>query len=97
MDWSWLDWAAVALLGGVVGASELISRYKDDPWAAIKSWPASFYVAINSAASFGTLGLIRANGWFSSSHWSQILMAGVSAMTFFRSSLFIVRARGRAF
>jgi hypothetical protein len=31
MNWTWLDWAAVALLGGVVGASELISRYKDEP------------------------------------------------------------------
>ncbi len=29
MDWSWLDWAAVAALEGIVGASELISRYKD--------------------------------------------------------------------
>jgi hypothetical protein len=33
MDWLWLDWAAVAALGGLVGASELISRYKDDPMA----------------------------------------------------------------
>jgi hypothetical protein len=31
MDSSWLDWAAVALLGGVVGASELVSRYKVGP------------------------------------------------------------------
>ena len=64
MDWSWLDWAAVAVLGGVVGSSELISRYKDDPWAAIKSWPAIFYIAINCVASVGALGLIHANGWF---------------------------------
>jgi len=32
MDWTSLDWAAAAVLGGVVGASELISRYKDDTW-----------------------------------------------------------------
>ena len=95
MDWSWLDWAAVALLGGVVGASELISRYKDNPWAAIRSWPAIFYIVINSAASAGALGLIHANGWFGSSHWTQILMAGVSAMAFFRTSLFVVRAGDR--
>jgi hypothetical protein len=95
MDWSWPDWAAVALLGGVVGASELISRYKDDPAASIKSWPAIFYIAINSAASIGALGLIHANGWFTTSRWAQILMAGVSAMAFFRSSLFVVRAGDR--
>jgi hypothetical protein len=95
MDWSWLDWAAVAVLGGVVGASELISRYKDSPGAAIKTWPAIFYIAINSAASAGALGLIQANEWFGPSRWKQILMAGVSAMAFFRTSLFVVRAGDR--
>jgi hypothetical protein len=95
MDWSWLDWVAVALSGGVVGASELISRYKDDPFAAIKTWPAIFYIAINSIASLGALGLIHAGKWFETSHWTQILMAGVSAMAFFRTSLFVVRAGDR--
>ena len=64
MDLNWLDWPAVALLGGIVGASELISRYKDDPGAAIKSWPAIFYIAINAAASVAALGLILSAGWF---------------------------------
>ena len=95
MDWNWLDWPAVAALGGVVGASELISRYKDDPGAAIRTWPAILYIAINSGASVGALGLIHANGWFSGSPWTQILMAGVSAMAFFRTSLFVVRAGDR--
>jgi hypothetical protein len=95
MDWRWLDWAVAAALGGVVGASELISRYKDDPGAALKSWPAAFYIAINTAASAGALGLIRANGWFGTSRWTQILMAGISAMAFFRTSLFVVRAGDR--
>jgi len=83
----------VALLGGVVGASELISRYKDDPSAALRSWPAIIYIAINSTASAGALGLIHANGWFGMSRWTQILVAGVSAMAFFRTSLF--RGAGR--
>ena len=95
MNWTWLDWVAVALLGGVVGASELLSRYKDDPWAAVRSWPARFYIAINGAASVGALGLIHANGWFGPNRWTQILMAGVSAMAFFRTSLFVVRAGDR--
>jgi hypothetical protein len=95
MDWSWLDWAAVAVLGGVIGASELISRYKDAPGAAIKSWPAILYISINSVASVSALGLARVNGWFGASRWTQILMAGVSAMAFFRTSLFVVRAGDR--
>jgi hypothetical protein len=95
MNWGWLDWVAVALIGGIVGTSELISRYKDDPWAAIRSWPARFYIGVNCAASMGALGLIHANGWFGPTRWTQILMAGVSAMAFFRTSLFVVRAGDR--
>jgi hypothetical protein len=59
MDLNWLDWAAVAALGAAVGASELVSRYKDDPGAAIKSWPAFVYIAINAAASVAAFGPIH--------------------------------------
>src|SRR5260370_23934615 len=95
MDLIRLDWTVVAVVGGVVGASELISRYKDNPWAAIKNWPAIFYIAINCAASVGALGLIHAYGWFGQSRWTQILMAGGSAPAFLRGSPFVVRGGGR--
>jgi len=62
MNANWLDWVAVAVIGGVVGVSELISRYKDDPWLH-QSWPAAFYLAINSAASVGALLLMPTVGW----------------------------------
>src|SRR5579859_4136781 len=91
----WLDWAAVAVLGGVVGSSELISRYKDNAKETLGSWPAIFYIVINSVASVAALGLVRTNGWFTQSRWTQILMAGISAMAFFRTSLFVVRAGDR--
>jgi len=91
MDSTLPDGTAVALLGGLVGASELISRYKDDPFAALKTWPGASYISINSAASVVALGLIHGYGWFGASRWTQILMAGVSAMAFFRRSLFVVR------
>lgn len=90
-----LDWIAVAALGAVVGSSELISRYRDSPEAALRTWPALFYVAINAVASVGALHLIDASGWFAQSQWTRILMAGVSAMAFFRTSLFVVRAGDR--
>jgi len=95
MDWTWLDSAAVAALGGLVGASELISRYRDNPSAALKTWPAIFYVSVNIIASVAALGLILGYGWFGSARLTQILMAGVSAMAFFRTSLFVVRAGDR--
>ena len=78
----------------MAGASELISRYKDRPGAAIKSWPATFCIAVNGAASVGALLLIP-TGRLSLSRWMRILMAGVSAMAFFRTSLFVVRAGDR--
>jgi hypothetical protein len=95
MDWTWLDWAGAAALGGLVGASELVSRYKDNPVAALKTWPAIFYISVNIIASVAALGLIRGYGWFGPARLTQILMAGVSAMAFFRTSLFVVRAGDR--
>jgi hypothetical protein len=55
---------------------------------------ARLYLAVNAIASAGALGLIRANHWFGSP-WLQVLMAGLSAMAFFRTSLFVVRAGDR--
>jgi hypothetical protein len=96
MDPTWLDWIAVAALGALVGSRELISRYRDAPEAAVKTWPALVYIAINTAASIGALELIHANHWLStSSRSTRDLVAGVSAMAFFRTSLFIVRAGDR--
>ncbi len=95
MDSGWLDWMSVAVLGGVVGASELISRYRDAPDAALKTWPAILYISINSLASVGALALIETNGWLAQGGLTRILLAGVSAMAFFRTSLFVIRAGDR--
>ena len=56
--------------------------------------PAYIYVAINVAASLLALGIIQHNQWFGS-RLTQVLMAGISAMAFFRTSLFVVRAGDR--
>ena len=91
-DWNWvIDAAIAAALGGVVGASEIVNRYRDAPEAAASTLPARFYIALNALASLTALGLIHHNHWFND-RWTQVLMAGVSAMAFFRSSLFIIRA-----
>jgi YD repeat-containing protein len=50
---------------------------------------------VNIIASVAALGLIHWYGWFGSARLTQILMAGVSAMAFFRTSLFVVRAGDR--
>jgi hypothetical protein len=95
MEATWLDWTAAALLGTLVSASELLSRYKDHPSAVLQTLPGMAYIAINSAAPVAALGLIHAYGWFPASRWTQVLTAGFGAMAFFRTSLFVVRAGDR--
>jgi len=46
-------------------------------------------------ASAGALGVVYANGGLGQKRWVQVLIAGVSAMAFFRTSLFTVRAGDR--
>jgi hypothetical protein len=95
-----LDFLAVALLGALVGGAELVSRYRDAPHAALYTWPALVYVALNVAASVLALALIRGYGWTfnatgAGQRWTQVLVAGVGAMALFRTSLFTVRAGDR--
>ena len=49
-----VEWLLVALFGALVGASELINRYKDAPFPALQSKPAIFYILLNAAAAAGT-------------------------------------------
>lgn len=102
MDAAALDYAAVALLGGLVGAGELSSRYRDAPGSALYTWPALLYIALNIAASVAALALTRTFGWnfgvaggADAVRWTQVLVAGIGAMALFRSSLFTVRAGDR--
>jgi hypothetical protein len=98
--WSlFVDYTAVAFFGGAVGLSELIARYRDEPWSAIRNKPAYLYIAINALAAVLALSLIRVFGWTFWANakdplqirWAQILVAGFTSMALFRSSLFTVR------
>ncbi|SDU68355.1 hypothetical protein [Jiangella alkaliphila] len=90
--------AVVALLLGVlVAAAELVSRYRDDPARAVMSLPAAAYVTVNAAASAAAFGLIRAFEWdFGASGTqklvTQVLVAGFGSAALFRSSLFNITA-----
>jgi uncharacterized membrane protein len=90
-------WAyvATAILGILLSISELVSRYKDDPSAAILSTPAAVYVITNAAAAIGSLYLIHVFGWNfgvtgSARETTQVLVAGLGSAALFRSSLFNV-------
>jgi hypothetical protein len=102
MNGAWLDYAVVAALGVLVGGGELVSRYRDAPAGAVRSWPALFYIALNSLASIAALYIIRAFHWqfgvtsgAAAVRWTQMGVAGTGAMALFRSSLFTLHAGDR--
>jgi len=90
-------YVVVALIGAVVGAGEIIVRYKDNPVGALCSRPALAYVGLNVASTLAALFFIRAfNAAFGVSGdakkaWTQILVGGFGATTFFRSAIFLTR------
>jgi len=97
-----MDWAAifdgflVFSFGALVGGGELISRYRDEPWGVIISPPGLFYMLLNALVSVTALIFVRGFGWTfnvqaDSVRWTQLLVSGFGAMSFFRSSLFTVR------
>lgn len=87
--WPWL---LAALLGGGVGIGELVSRYRDAPVRALLTLPAWFYVAVNASAAMVAYWLLLTPNWLPNlDAIERVLVAGLGAMAFFRSSLFTVR------
>ncbi len=81
------------LIGLLVGSTELISRYRDEPFAPLISVPGLFYILINGGASALAYYLLRLLA--PQMHEPlRTFTAGIAAMTFFRSSLFTVRLAG---
>jgi hypothetical protein len=91
------DGVAVAVLSGLVGLTELLTRYRADPKQLTRSLAALAYILLNAAAGLGALGLIHAIGWTfggetaSARRLMQVVVAGLGAVAISRSSLFIVR------
>lgn len=54
------DGIVVFFIGVTVGAGELISRYKTDPWRAIESKPGVVYMAVNGLAAVLALVIVYA-------------------------------------
>ena len=93
-------YGAVAVLGLLVGVSELLSRYRDEPVRAVASFPATLYVLINVLAALAALYVIDVFQWrFGVAgdasdgvlRMTQVLVGGLGAMALFRSALFNVR------
>ncbi|HLN29133.1 MAG TPA: hypothetical protein VK395_15395 [Gemmataceae bacterium] len=88
----WYFWTAV-FFGVLVGASEIISRYRDEPGAALLSLPGLVYLSINGALSAAAYGLLRC---YRESLFPAIkddplmtsIIAGFGAMVVMRSKIF---------
>jgi hypothetical protein len=90
--------AGAAVLGGLVGAAELLGRYRVDPIAAVRSLPGAFYCGLNAAAAGAAYVIAVVFGWrfgvpSAASpvvlEVTRVLIASFGAMALLRSSLFV--------
>lgn len=94
---AFIDGFVVFALGGFVGSVEILSRYKDAPFKVALSRPGLIYTGLNALVALIALGIVRLFGWTFTTdaqaspeviRWTQVVVAGLAAMTLFRSSLF---------
>lgn len=89
-----LAWVATALLGALVGLTELLARYRDDPWAAVNNPGGLLYLSINALAALAAMAVLASGVAAEITPENQVgrvLLAGTAAAAFFRSSLFIFK------
>lgn len=84
------------LIGALLGAAELIARYRDRPARAVGRGAGWAYVLVNAAASCAALLLIDRFGWDfgqseSAVRTTQVLVGGLGSAVLFRSSLFVLK------
>lgn len=96
--WGLLPYLAAFMIGSLVGATELIGRYRDEPFRATGSRPGLGYMTVNGVASVIVLAAAVAFGWnfggaanTPQAEVVRVVVAGLSAMAILRTSLFSVR------
>jgi hypothetical protein len=93
-DSNTLIYALVFVLGGLLGLTEILGRYTESPAAALKSPGAFFYVLVNASASALALFLLARLAPEITNPITQVLLSGLGAMAFLRSSVFKARVGG---
>jgi hypothetical protein len=83
-------------LGALVGASELVTRYRDEPLLALRSTAAFMYMALNAIVAAATYGLLTTYADFIIPDLAQdqlltSIVAGFGAMAILRSKFFTLR------
>lgn len=95
-----MDWLVVSISGLLVGAGELVVRYRNAAPRELFSWPAFFYSAVYVVCALVALVLTRASGLTfglnpqeaaTELRITQILVAAFGSTLFLHSSLFSLR------
>src|SRR5262249_54015255 len=92
--WPWVE--LVMVFGALVGASEIISRYRDDPWKPFsltsRTPSAGIYVLVNAGVAAATFLFIHFTDVLPKlgTPW-QALVSGFGAMVLLRSKLLTIR------
>ena len=85
-----------AALGAIVGASELVSRYRDEPVQAVASNAGLTYLTLNAVVSACAYGLLTNYAvtlvpGLAGDRWMTAIVAGFGAMAVLRSKFFTIR------
>lgn len=89
-----IDYLLVAVIGAVVGGSELLERFtRDEPWRALRYGQSWVYIALNAGAGAFALLLVAGLGVSTTKsvdpevvRWSRVIVAGFGAVIVLRSS-----------
>ncbi|HVZ06803.1 MAG TPA: hypothetical protein VHC04_02720 [Rhodopila sp.] len=94
----WVAFGLAFVLASMVGACELISRYRDNPWMAACSPPGLCYIGANGAAGMIALYFIRHIGPSTFGLKDNLIdlafLSGFGAMVIIRTKLFTLRQPG---
>ena len=80
------------LIGAFVGITEILSRYRDEPWKAAFSQPGVLYMAVNGLVSMGAFWIITNYQIIPSvdqAGFPAAMAAGFGSMAVLRSKLFV--------
>lgn len=83
---------AAMVIGALVGAVEILGRYRHAPFRAVLTWPGLFYILVNIGAAWVAYYMLGAFEVFASTtvakDLTHVLTAGLGSLVFMRSSVF---------
>ena len=87
----WLPYVGAGALGALLGLAELLGRYRDAPFAALKNWATVIYSLVNFVASLVTLVFLRKfkliswpESTIAAQGLAEIAVAGLGALAILR-------------